>query len=84
MVVCGGVAGMKEVGKITMVFGEENEANIFIAGEMSIKSASILMGKTIGVMLSHLGGINTTTPTVETVCEYFNLAVVDAIKEASK
>ena len=75
---------MKEVGKIIMTFGEGNEANISIDGEMSIKSASILMGKTIGAMLSHLGGINTTTPSVEMVCEYFNLAIVDAIKEASK
>lgn len=79
---------MKEVGKITIVFGEENEANISIDGAMTIKSASILMGKTIGAMISHLGGINTTIPSVEMavemVCEYFNLAIVDAIKEASK
>lgn len=75
---------MKEVGKITMTFGEGNEANISIDGEMSIKSASILMGKTIGAMLSHLGVTNTTTPSVETACEYFNLGVADAIKGASK
>jgi len=75
---------MKEVGKIIMTFGEGNEANISIDGEMTIKSASILMGKTIGAMLYHLGGINTTTSSVEMVCEYFNLAIVDAIKEASK
>ena len=62
---------------------ERNEANISINGEMTIKSASILMGKTIGAMLSHLGGINTTTPSVEMVCEYFSAGVVNAIKEAS-
>lgn len=75
---------MKEVGKITLTFGEENEANVFVVGEMSIKNASIVMGKAIGSMLFHLGGVHTTIPCVETVCEYFNLAIVDAIKEASK
>lgn len=75
---------MTEVGRITLSFGEGNEATISILGAMSIQNASELMGRTIGAMLYQLDGDNTTVSIIKATSDYFKKGIATGIQEASE
>lgn len=77
---------MKEVGKITLIFGEGNEANVFVVGEMSIKNASIVMGRAIGAMMFNAAGGDALPPfsAIATTADYFKKGIAIELIEASE
>ena len=77
---------MKEVGKITLIFGEGNEASMHINGMFAIKDVSKLMGRAIGAMMFNAAGGDALTSfsAIATTADYFKKGIAIGLMEASE